>query len=92
MQHLEVSGAVILYIGRTVSKGITHMPCHAPALLRQCRVLRESPHGSRKYPNCQSRSVIERLFFSVLLPLFSSSMTNVTWVHTGRLHLRVVCY
>jgi hypothetical protein len=30
----------------------SHMPCHAPALLRQCRVLRESPHGSRKYPNC----------------------------------------
>jgi len=23
-----------------------------PALLRQCRFLRESPRGSRKYPNC----------------------------------------
>ena len=30
----------------------SHMPCRAPALLRQCRVLRESPRGSRKYPNC----------------------------------------
>jgi hypothetical protein len=33
----------------------THsMPCpyHAPALLQQCRVLRESPRGSWKYPNC----------------------------------------
>jgi hypothetical protein len=30
----------------------SHMPCSAPALLRQCRVLRESPRGSRKYPNC----------------------------------------
>ena len=28
----------------------SHMPCRAPALLRQCRVLRECPHGSRKYP------------------------------------------
>jgi len=27
-------------------------PCRDPALLRQCRVLRESPRGSRKYPNC----------------------------------------
>jgi hypothetical protein len=26
--------------------------CRAPAILRQCRVLRESPRGSRKYPNC----------------------------------------
>jgi hypothetical protein len=32
----------------------SHMPCRAPAILRQCRVLRESPCGSRKYPNCQS--------------------------------------
>jgi len=30
----------------------SHMPCRSPALLRQCRVLRESPRGSRKYPNC----------------------------------------
>jgi hypothetical protein len=27
------------------------MPCRDPAMLRQCRVLRESPRGSRKYPN-----------------------------------------
>jgi len=30
----------------------SHMPCRPPALLRQCRVLRESPRGSRKYSNC----------------------------------------
>jgi hypothetical protein len=30
----------------------SHMPCSAPAILRQCRVLRESPHGRREYPNC----------------------------------------
>jgi hypothetical protein len=30
----------------------SHMPCRAPAMLRQCRPLRESPRGSRKYPNC----------------------------------------
>jgi len=30
----------------------SHMPCRSPALLRECRVLRESPRGSRKYPKC----------------------------------------
>jgi hypothetical protein len=30
----------------------SHMPCRASAILRQYRVLRESPRGSRKYPNC----------------------------------------
>jgi hypothetical protein len=30
----------------------SHMPCRASAILRQCRVLRESPRRSRKYPNC----------------------------------------
>jgi hypothetical protein len=30
----------------------SHMPCRVPAMLRQCLVLRESPRGSRKYPNC----------------------------------------
>jgi hypothetical protein len=30
----------------------SHIPCRAPAILRQCRVLPESPRGSRKYPNC----------------------------------------
>ena len=28
----------------------SHIQCRAPALLHQCRVLRECPHGSRKYP------------------------------------------
>jgi hypothetical protein len=28
------------------------MPCRAPAILRQCHILRESPRGGRKYPNC----------------------------------------
>ena len=69
----------------------SHMPCRALALLLQCRVLRECPHGSRKYPNCQSNTIIDRLFCSVLLPLFSSSMINGVWFHTGHLHLRLVC-
>jgi hypothetical protein len=30
----------------------SHTPCRAPALFQQSRVLRESPRGSRKYPNC----------------------------------------
>ena len=30
----------------------SHMPCRAPALLRECRVLRESPCGSWKHPTC----------------------------------------
>jgi len=29
----------------------SQIPCRAPALLRQSHVLRESLHGSRKYPN-----------------------------------------
>jgi hypothetical protein len=33
------------------------MPRRAPAILRQCRVLRESPRGSCKYPNCSSYSL-----------------------------------
>jgi hypothetical protein len=49
----------------------SHMPCRALAMLRQCRVLRESPRGSRKYPNCYSNSLTDRLFCSVLLPLFT---------------------
>ena len=47
------------------------LPCRAPALLRQCRVLRESPRCSRKYPNCQSNSLTDRLYCRVLLPLFT---------------------
>jgi hypothetical protein len=70
----------------------SHIPCRAPALLRPCRVLRECSHGSRKYPNCQSRSLTERLFCSVLLLLYSSSMINAIWFHSGHLHLRSVCY
>jgi hypothetical protein len=30
----------------------SHMPCRAPAILWQCCVLRESPRGRLKYPNC----------------------------------------
>jgi hypothetical protein len=47
------------------------LPCRAHALLRQCCVLRESPCGNRKYPNCYSKSLTDRLFCSVLLPLFT---------------------
>ena len=39
---------------------ISHTPCSAPTMLRQCRVLRESPRGSRKYPNCYSNSLTGR--------------------------------
>jgi hypothetical protein len=49
----------------------SHMPCRAPAMLRQCRVLLEIPRGSRKYPNCQSNSLTDRPLCSVLLPLFT---------------------
>jgi hypothetical protein len=35
------------------------MPCRSPAILRQCRVLRESPRGSRKYPNGYSFSLTD---------------------------------
>jgi hypothetical protein len=35
----------------------SHIPCRAPAILRQCRVLRVNPRGSRKYPNCYSYSL-----------------------------------
>jgi len=45
------------------------MPHPCPSL--QCRVLHESPRGSRKYPNCQSNSLTDRPFCSVLLPLFT---------------------
>jgi hypothetical protein len=30
----------------------SHMPSRGPAMLRECRVLRESPRGSRNNPNC----------------------------------------
>jgi hypothetical protein len=36
-----------------------HMPCRAPAINRQYRVLRESPRGRRKYPNSQSYSLTD---------------------------------
>jgi hypothetical protein len=35
-----------------IFKANSHMPGRTPAVLRQCRVLRESPCGSWKYPNC----------------------------------------
>jgi hypothetical protein len=37
----------------------SQMPCRAPAILRQCRVLRESSLGSHKYPNCCSYSLTD---------------------------------
>ena len=49
----------------------SHMPCRTPAMLQQCRVLRESPRCSRKYPNCKSNSLTDRLYCSVLLTLFT---------------------
>jgi hypothetical protein len=35
----------------------SHMPCRTPTILIQRRVLRESPRGSRKYPNFASYSL-----------------------------------
>jgi hypothetical protein len=35
----------------------SHMPSRVPAIPQHCRVLRESPRGSRKYPKCQSYSL-----------------------------------
>ena len=55
----------------------SHVACRAHAVplpcseFRQSRVLRESPRGSRKYPNCQSNSLTDRPFCSVLLPLLT---------------------
>jgi hypothetical protein len=49
----------------------SHVPCRATGLFQQCRVLRESPRGSRKYPNCYSNSLTDCPFCSVLLPLFT---------------------
>jgi hypothetical protein len=37
----------------------SHVPFRAPAILRQCCVLREIPRGSRKYPNCQYYSLTD---------------------------------
>jgi hypothetical protein len=37
----------------------SHMPCHAPAILRQFRVLRANQRGGRKYPNCWSCSLTD---------------------------------
>jgi len=47
--HIACRAYAVPPPGRAVN---SHMPCRAPAMLRQCRVLRESPRGSRKYPNC----------------------------------------
>jgi hypothetical protein len=49
----------------------SHMPRRAPAMLLLRRVLRGSPRGSLKYPNCYSNSSTDHLFCSVLLPLFT---------------------
>jgi hypothetical protein len=49
----------------------SHMPCRAPVMLRQCRVLRESPRGSRKYLSCYSNILMDRLLCSLLLPFFT---------------------
>jgi hypothetical protein len=46
-------------------------PCHYPAILRQCCVLRESPCGRRKHPNCLFYGLTDHLYCGVLLPLFT---------------------
>jgi hypothetical protein len=47
MQHLEVSGAVVLYIGRTVSKGFNEKQT-----LNELRVTWAMP-GEMGRPTCQ---------------------------------------
>jgi hypothetical protein len=49
----------------------SHIPCCAPTILRQFRVLRKSPLGSRKNPNCYSNSVTDPLSNSAALILDS---------------------
>ena len=46
--HIACHAHAVPLLCRAVN---SHMPCRTPAMLRQCRVLRESPRGSRKYPN-----------------------------------------
>jgi hypothetical protein len=66
--HIACRAHVVPLPCRSVN---SHMPCRAPALLRQCRVLRESPRGSRKYSNCSSNSLANRLFCSMLPSLLT---------------------
>jgi hypothetical protein len=66
----------------------SHMPCRAPAILRQCRVLHESPHGSQKYPNCLSYSFTDRYASDNKLrgtPRSSRRKPNAGRSRTGRL-------
>jgi hypothetical protein len=42
--------AVVIFV-EVHLKANSHIPCRAPAMLRQCRALHESPRVSRKYPN-----------------------------------------
>jgi hypothetical protein len=37
----------------------SRMLCHAPSILQQYRIFRESPHGRRKYLNCYSNSLTD---------------------------------
>jgi len=39
-------------MGNVILQADSRIACRAHALLRQCRARRESPCGSRKYPNC----------------------------------------
>jgi hypothetical protein len=71
LQHTRV-GETVKADSHTACRAVnSHMPCRALALLRQCRVLRESPRSSRKYPYFKSNSSTDHLFCSVLLPLFT---------------------
>jgi hypothetical protein len=56
---LEVKRILVLCYCTTITmaslatvKANSHMSCHTPAILSQCRGLCESPRGSQKYPNC----------------------------------------
>jgi hypothetical protein len=87
-------------------KAKPHMPCHAhavpmpccaPAVLQQCRVLRESPRGSRKYPNCYSHRLTDwytsdtnlngTLRGSRKKPNVSRSLTRIIWTADANSHM-----
>jgi hypothetical protein len=56
------SGGITLYIQQLVRvrlKANSHVSYRAPAILRQCHVLRESPRGIRKFPNYYSYSLTD---------------------------------
>jgi hypothetical protein len=76
--------------------------CHAMPLSfsEQCHVLRESPHGSQKYPNCQSYSLTDwyasdnrcgTLYGSWKKPNAGRSPTCHLWTADANSHMPCPC-